>query len=105
MKTDDNRNILKDTKYCTLIESAKTEVDENGYQYAIENIVVKELNRDEIRLCIYKDVENTNGITVNRLVPRPIDVTEDELIELIKLGIQKGILSKTFITKLSKKES
>lgn len=104
MKTDDNRTIIKDTKYCTLLDSVKTETDEYGYQYAIETIIVKDLGRDEIRLCLYKDVENSKGDVINRLVPRPLDVTEDELVAVIRLGIEKGILSKEFIAKLSRKE-
>jgi len=103
MKTDDNRKILKDTAYCTLLESKKTKEDAYGNQYAIERIIVKDMERDEIRLCLYKNVMNQQGRLVNRMIPRPLDVTEDELLELISMGICSGILSNDFISKLEKK--
>lgn len=103
MKTDDNRKILKDTAYCTLLQSEKTKEDGYGNQYAIERIIVKDMERDEIRLCLYKNVMNQQGRLVNRMIPRPLDVTENELINLISMGISTGILSNDFVTKLEKK--
>ena len=46
----------KETKYCTLLQSTKiTDKDGLGYTYAFEKIYVKELEREEVRICLYKD--------------------------------------------------
>lgn len=77
----------KETKYCTLLQSVKMEDKENGYTYAMEKIHIKDLGRDEIRLCLYKDMRDRSGSISNRMLVRPLDLTEQELIQLLEKAI------------------
>lgn len=54
------------------------------------------MEREEIRFGLYK--ENKNQI--ERLIPRPVDVIEEELLKLISEVKSKGVFSKKFIEKL-----
>ena len=71
-------NIIKETKYCKIINQGK--VGEGEYTYSIEKIYIKELKRDEVRFCVYKATRRGD----ETYIPRSLDVTELELIELIK---------------------
>lgn len=51
-----------------------------GYTYSIEKIYIKELKRDEVTFCVYKATRRGD----ETYIPRSLDVTELELIELIK---------------------
>ena len=42
--------IIKETKYCKIINQGK--VGEGEYTYSIEKIYIKELKRDEVRFCV-----------------------------------------------------
>ena len=70
--------IIKETKYCKIISQGK--VGEGEYTYSIEKIYIKELKRDEVRFCVYKATRRGD----ETYIPRSLDVTELELIELIK---------------------
>ena len=70
--------IIKETKYCKIINQGKVGDDE--YTYTIEKIYIKELKRNEIRFCVYKSTRRGD----ETYIPRSLDVTELELIELIK---------------------
>ncbi|MEY8001136.1 hypothetical protein AB8U03_13220, partial [Clostridium sp. Mt-5] len=72
-----SRKIIKDTKYCQIFSQGKI-LDEE-YTYCIERIFVKAKDREEIRFSLYKDTV----MTPQRYIPRSLDVTEEELIELI----------------------
>ena len=91
----------KETKYCKLMKSYKLEKDNQGYQYAIEKILVKNLQREEIRICLYKDMRDRSGSITSRMLVRPVDLTEDELLKLLVLGIECGIISNKFISKMN----
>lgn len=101
MDKNNNTN-FKDTKYCKLISSLKLEKDELGYQYAIEKIYVKQLEREEIRICLYKDMRDRGGSIRNRMLVRPVDVTEKELLQLLQAGIQNSLFTDNFISELKK---
>ena len=85
---------LKETKYCLLLKQGKVIIDESIF--SIERIYVKVMEREEIRFGLYKENKNQ----VQRLIPRPLDVTEEELIQLISEGRSKGVFSKKFIDQL-----
>jgi len=85
------KKIIKATKYCNIISQASLKDEE--YTYCIERIYVKEKKRDEIRFSLYKDTV----LTDKRYVPRSLDVTELELIELIKNSIKEKVFSEEFI--------
>ena len=82
--------IIKETKYCKIISQGK--VGEGEYTYSIEKIYIKELKRDEVRFCVYKATRRGD----ETYIPRSLDVTEIELIELIKESIRESIREKVF---------
>lgn len=83
----------KETKYCKLLESVKMYDKETGYTYAFEKIYVKDLKRDEIRMCLYKDMLDCAGNMKNRMLVRPVDLTELEFVQLFKLAYDKNLFS------------
>ena len=91
--------IIKETKYCKIINQGKVGDDE--YTYTIEKIYVKKLKRNEIRFCVYKATRRGN----ETYIPRSLDVTELELIELIKESIKNKVFSEEFITMLKQEIS
>ena len=86
--------IIKETKYCKIISQGK--VGEGEYTYSIEKIYIKELKRDEVRFCVYKSTRRGD----ETYIPRSLDVTELELIELIKESIRGKVFSEEFIEML-----
>lgn len=92
---------IKETKYCTLLESCTMlDSDGLGYTYAFEKIYVKELDREEIRICLYKDMRNRGGKISKRLLIRPCDLTEIEFIQLFEKAIKEKLFSDEFLTYL-----
>ena len=83
MSKKSEEKIIKETKYCKIISQGK--VGEGEYTYAIEKIHIKELKRDEVRFCVYKATRRGD----ETYMPRSLDVTELELIELIKNQLEK----------------
>lgn len=86
--------IIKETKYCKIINQGK--VGEGEYTYSIEKIYIKELKRDEVRFCVYKATRRGN----ETYILRSLDVTELELIDLIKESIREKVFSEEFIEML-----
>ena len=72
------KKVIKSTKYCDLLLQAR--LNDSEYTYCIERIYVKAKKTEEIRFSLYKDTVKSD----NRYIPRSLDVTELELIELIK---------------------
>ncbi|CAI3588237.1 hypothetical protein [Clostridium neonatale] len=58
-----------------------------------ETKVIKEKKREEIRFALYKDTVRGDNI----YVPRSLDVTEIQLLELIKKAIEEKVFSNEFI--------
>ena len=94
MSKKSEENIIKETKYCKIISQGK--VGEGEYTYSIEKIYIKELKRDEVRFCVYKVTRRGD----ETYIPRSLDVTELELIELIKESISRKVFSEGFIEML-----
>lgn len=88
-------NIIKSTDYCDLLKQAKVTVGTSVY--AIEEIIVKEKGTREIRFAYYKKDENGK----ENFVPRPLDLEESYLMELLSEGIKAGILAKDLIKNLT----
>lgn len=86
--------IIKETKYCKIINQGKVGDDE--YTYTIEKIYIKELKRNEIRFCVYKSTRRGD----ETYIPRSLDVTEEEFQELIVQAIRTKMFSKEFITSI-----
>jgi RecG-like helicase len=92
-------NQYKETRYCILLNQAKYKVNE--YSYCLEKIYVKEdRQQEEIRFALYKTSLDKKGQEITKLVPRPLDTTEEELLELLKEALSKEIFSKTFLKNL-----
>lgn len=89
-----DQNILKETKYCKIHNQGRY-VD-HDYTYCIEKIYVKDLNRFEIRFCLYKDLKNYS----EKYIARSLDVTELELVDLFKDSIANDVFSKELIEAL-----
>lgn len=85
---------ITETKYCKVLRQAK--IREGNIGYGIEKIFVKALNQEEIRFVYFKDTFRKE----QQLIARPLDLTEDELIKLIKESIKKRVFSKEFISNL-----
>ena len=94
MTKKSEEKIIKETKYCKIKSQGK--VGEGEYTYSIEKIYIKELKRDEVRLCGYKATRRGD----ETYIPRSLDVTELELIELIKESISRKVFSEGFIEML-----
>ena len=91
MSKKNEEKVIKETKYCKIISQGK--VGEGEYTYSIEKIYIKELKRDEVRFCVYKVTRRGD----ETYIPRSLDVTELELIELIKESISRKVFSEGFI--------
>lgn len=88
------RDVIKSTKYCDLLRQASL-IDED-YTYCIERIYVKAKKMEEIRFTLYKETLNSG----NRYIPRSLDVTEIELIKLIRSSLEGNVFSTGFIKML-----
>jgi len=84
---------IKSTKYCDLLAQGTTQEGEDIS--AVERIFVKSLNRREIRFAWYKE---KNGIRHFQL--RPLDLPEEELLVLLKKGLDNGVFSEEFRERL-----
>ena len=94
MSKRNEEKVIKETKYCKIISQGK--VGEGEYTYSIEKIYIKELKRDEVRFCVYKVTRRGD----ETYIPRSLDVTELELIDLIKESIREKVFSEEFIEML-----
>ena len=91
MSKKTEEKVIKETKYCKVRNQVKVGAGE--YTYSIEKIYIKELKRDEVRFCVYKATRRGD----ETYIPRSLDVTELELIELIKKSIREKVFSEEFI--------
>jgi len=72
-------------------------VRDEEYTYSIEKIFIKDIESEEIRFSLYKDTLQA----LERYVPRSLDVTEGQLLELTKEAIKVGVFSKDFVKSLA----
>ena len=86
--------VITETKYCKVLRQAT--IREGNIGYGIEKIFVKALNQEEIRFVYFKDTLRKK----QQLIARPLDLPEDDLIELIKESLNKNVFSKEFILNL-----
>ena len=84
----------KETRYCKIIRSV--EVKDGEELFALEKIYVKALDRYEIRIYLYRDCNDR----ARKLIARPVDLTQEKLIDLIALGVTTGILDDEFKNKI-----
>ena len=83
---------LRDTKYAREIATAKLPSGPGAEAYAaIERIFVKQTEQIEIRFSWWEGT---------RMMPRPLDVPEEELLPLLKAACQTGVFSDVFVQEL-----
>jgi hypothetical protein len=82
---------MRDTKYATELVSASIFWGQS--EGRIERIFVKEFEREEIRFSWWN-----NG----RFIPRPLDLSEDDLVILFKEAIKNEVFTAGFLVELKK---
>jgi hypothetical protein len=83
---------LRDTRYARELATAKLPSGPGGNSFvAIERIFVKQAEQVEIRF---------SGWEGSRMMPRPLDLPEDELLPLMRVAIRAGVFSEAFVESL-----
>ncbi|OAB26501.1 hypothetical protein PMSD_25280 [Paenibacillus macquariensis subsp. defensor] len=93
-ETSEKTQVLKSTEYCDLLNQGRL-VDGETVS-TIERINVKASSEDEIRFAYYKKNKNNN----ERLILRPLDICENELLMLFADAVSKNVFSADFKRKL-----
>ncbi|EES50770.1 hypothetical protein NE172_06920 [Clostridium botulinum] len=96
-KVVEERKIVKETKYCEVYKAVSIIDDE--YYSSIEKVKIKSKNRDEIRFALYKDIFKME----RQFIPRSLDLTEKQLLELIGKAIEGKVFSEEFVNLLREK--
>ena len=78
---------MRDTDYATESITATLPLGDGTNEARIERIFVKEEGEWEIRFSWWK-----NG----NIVPRPLDLNESDLLDLLRRGITAGIFTREF---------
>lgn len=87
------RNIIKSTDYCDILKQATHRNGDKAHK--IERIFVKHKEQIEIRFAYYKQKKGKDY-----LIPRPLDVSEDELFEVMEEACKNGVFSSEFKNRL-----
>ena len=83
---------LRNTKYAREIATAKLPSGQDGKSFvAIERIFVKQAEQIEIRFSSWEG---------SRMMPRPLDLPEEELFPLMRAAIEGGVFSEAFVNNL-----
>jgi hypothetical protein len=83
---------LRDTDYAREIATAQLSSGESGRSFvAIERIYVKGAAQEEIRFSWWEGT---------RMMARPLDLPESELLPLIQEAIARNVFSREFLSKL-----
>lgn len=94
-KSNKDELFEKETKYCKIIRSVTLEDGDD--RFAIEKIYIKSLKKYEVRICLYRDCDRPN-----RLILRPVDLSVDNLVTLLLVGLKAGVLDDKFKQELIK---
>lgn len=90
-----SKKVVKTTNYCTILQQSI--IDKGSYAYGIEKIIVNDGDgQEEIRWVFFKDTMRAK----QQLIARPLDLPEEDLLELISKAIHEKIFSKDFVSKL-----
>jgi hypothetical protein len=82
---------MRETKYALELCDPGIRSWPNGEEARIEKLHIKETGKEEVRFSWWK-----NG----KIVPRPLDLSEDDLILLFKDALSKDVLTPAFRLKL-----
>lgn len=88
------QQVLKQTDYCDLL--AQGRLEKKDHVSTIERIFVNSKQHDEIRFAYYKPNKNNK----ERLILRPLDLTETELLQVFVDAIANNVFSADFKNKL-----
>lgn len=87
-----SKRVVKTTDYCTILQQSI--IDKGTFAYGIEKIIVNEGNgQEEIRWIFLKDTMRSKM----QMIARPLDLPEEDLLELIEKAISEKLFSKQFI--------
>jgi hypothetical protein len=78
---------VRDTTYAQELCEPGIQRFPSGSEARIEKLHIKESGEKEIRFSWWKD---------GKMVPRPLDLSEDDLIALFKDAFDKGVFTDTF---------
>ncbi|MBP8002552.1 MAG: hypothetical protein KA314_01515 [Chloroflexi bacterium] len=81
---------MRDTPYAKEIKRAILSFPDNT-ECRIEKLEIKETGNEEIRFSWWKN---------NNIVPRPLDIREEDLLQLFKNAIQEEVFSPKFLNGL-----
>jgi hypothetical protein len=81
---------MRDTSYAQEIATASVTFP-SGSEARIERLLIKESQQEEIRFSWWKD---------NRMMLRPLDLPENELLILLKAALQENVFSESFLKDL-----
>ncbi len=81
---------LRETKYAKELARATREYSPND-EVRLERLYIKEHERDEIRFSWWP-----NG----KMAQKPLDVTEEQLLDLLEEGIKQGVFTSKFLGQL-----
>ena len=87
-----SKRVVKTTDYCTILQQSM--IDTGTYAYGIERIIVNDgSGEEEIRWVFFKDTMRAK----KQLIARPLDLPEDDLLELIQKAIKEKLFSREFV--------
>lgn len=78
---------MRDTKYAQELCESGIRHFPSGDEARIEKLYIKESGEEEIRFSWWKD---------GKMVPRPLDLSEDDLIALIRDAVAKDVFTPAF---------
>jgi hypothetical protein len=83
---------MRDTRYATEIQSASLRWPDSDSEARIEHLYIKSSGEHEIRFSWWK-----NG----RMTPRPLDLSEKDLVKLFRSAVRNGVFTDKFKTALA----
>jgi len=83
-------NYLRETRYAGLIAEGRLSLECRN-EFRMERLYVKAMNSEEIRFSWWKN---------NKLMMRPLDATEQQLLDLFHEGIIAGVFTPHFRRRL-----
>jgi hypothetical protein len=81
---------MRDTKYATELRTASLPLP-NNEEARFERLYVKGTAEEEIRFSWWKE---------DRIIPRPLDLSEEHLLQLFRIAIDKRIFTDGFLSRL-----
>ncbi|MEG2812104.1 MAG: hypothetical protein RR912_06285 [Clostridium sp.] len=90
-----SKEAFYDTDYCKFYARGSF-VEDVDTRYSIEQIFIKDLDRREVRFAYYKTNKKGNF----QLVPRPLDITEEQFLVVFEKAINEGVFTRVFMAAL-----